>query len=561
MKYLLFPVMIIILSASSCRLENSDLTLDDLDDKQEITGEVTVDCSKYKNQKVEKILLNGEEYGSGQVLDLTESGFYRFEVFWTNGGYSNAEVIRIVILDKERGEAEWGLKKWIPKELSTDIMDDSEVSLIYPPDAPPGVNMPLIVLINDKFGHSASDFTASLGSQNFRIKSGIGSVQIPPGEHNNPDLIIGHRNFILETRATEKVPVLLQNVLSEDTFIPEGSFVKIESDLTLQEGLTLTIDTGSFVIIDPAVNIYVNGTLLIRGSQENPVVFTCSDPAGTWGGIIGKSSGHRIRASHAIFCQSGYHTGDGYDYGHAHRQALFYSENGILSFSHCYMIDHAGQVFYPVSSTLDIQHSLVQRAKTGGQINSSRLTVWHCIFTDFPDDSQFYRDEDNDCLYLSGSDATISQSLFMYAKDDGLDSGGDGGGDIQVTGTRFEAIFHEGAALSSGGTTTKSHTFKDCTFTNCGQGLELGYSSPNHMVTVDSCLFFENGIGIRYGDNYISQHQGIISVSNSESIFNYDRDIWNMVRDTWSADTFKMQFNNVMVSKEDPQYPNLLIHE
>ncbi len=553
--------MIFILSVYSCRITNQDLTLDDLHDKQEITGGTKIDCSRFKNQVVEKVFLNGEEYTNGQILDLSEAGFYRIEVIWTNAGNSNSDVIRIVILDKERGEAEWGLKKWTPASLSMDMMVDTKIKLIYPSAAPGDVNIPLVVLVNDEIGNSTSNYNASLGSLNFKIKRGIGSIQIPPEDRDDPNLDIGNRNFMVETTTTEKPPILLHGVYSEDISIPGGSLVSISSDLTMQEGTTLTIDTGSFVIISPAVNLYINGTLLIRGSPEDPVTITCSDPAGSWGGIIGKSSSHRIDACNAIFCQSGYHSGEGYNYGHAKRQALFYSENGILSFSHCYMIDHAGQVFYPVSSTLNLEYSLVQRAKTGGQINSSELQINHCIFTDFPDDSFAYQDEDNDCLYLSGSNAIINKSLFMFAKDDGLDSGGDGGGDIRVMDTRFEAIFHEGAALSSGGTTTKSHTISGCTFSNCGQGLELGYSSPNHLVTVDSCLFFENGIGIRYGDNYTYQHQGQITVSNSESVYNIDRDIWNMVRNTWSADTLKMQFNNVSVSREVPMYPNLLIHE
>ena len=108
---------------------------------------------------------------------------------------------------------------------------------------------------------------------------------------------------------------------------------------------------------------------------------------------------------------------------------------------------------------------------------------------------------------------------------------------------------------------SKYHVFTHCVFTNCGQGLELGYSSPNHRVTVDSCLFYGNGIGIRYGDNYVYEHQGTLSVSNSESIYNADRDVWNMLRESWSADTSKMQFRNVWVSVEIPMYPELKVRE
>ncbi len=94
---------------------------------------------------------------------------------------------------------------------------------------------------------------------------------------------------------------------------------------------------------------------------------------------------------------------------------------------------------------------------------------------------------------------------------------------------------------------------------DCGQGLELGFSSPDHLVTVDSSFFHKNGIGIRYGDNYEFPNNGYIRVSNSQSIENRTYDIWNMDREDWVADTAHMEFNNVWVTKANPMYPKLNI--
>ena len=96
---------------------------------------------------------------------------------------------------------------------------------------------------------------------------------------------------------------------------------------------------------------------------------------------------------------------------------------------------------------------------------------------------------------------------------------------------------------------------------DCGQGLELGYSSWAHQVVVDSCSFFRNGIGIRYGDNYEYPNSGYISVSNSVSLENITFDIWNMDREDWIADTFHMEFNNVWVTTGNLMYPQLKILE
>jgi len=557
MKSIYLFITISLLSLVSCSKSINGICIDDINDRDEIVGAINLNCEYYMNQKVNCLIVNDLEYRADRALTLSDAGFYRMVLFLEGSDPASPVVIRIVILDHERGEAEWGLKKWTPATKIKGQVDNQEINLMHPILVPEGVNVPLIVMTGKAQHMTNPYFQAHVGSNGFKIKQGIGSVQIPPTDLTGAVLTIDHRSLSVETRSFESPPIQLHGLLNSDITIPQGTNLHITNDLTIPSGLTLTINSGTFVSITPEINIYNEGNLVIKGTSENPVSFTCSEPGAFWGGIIGTTSGNSIKAVHAIFCFSGYHTGESYSYGHANRQALIYNERGNLSFEHCYFIDHVGQVFYPVSASLLLKNCLIQRAMTGGQINNSDLTIQACIFTDFPDDSQDYRDEDNDALYLMGSDAVISNSMFMYAKDDGLDSGGSGGGEIRVINSLFEANFHEGAALSSGGNVSKTHHFANCTFFNCGQGLELGYSSPNHLVTADSCLFLKNGIGVRYGDNYITQHLGKIAVTNSQSISNFEYDIWNMVRDSWSADTFKMEFSNVTVSREDPMYPQL----
>lgn len=546
---------------TSCDPLEADLSLDDLQDKQEITGTLLIDVNYFNGSKVERLLVNGFNHKPGDILSLDHAGYYRMEVFAKGTSPSSPAVLRIVLLDKERGEPEWGLNKWTPLPPTMGAIDEREVTLIHAPSAPSGIDIPLVVMVEGAPSSFAHSFLAKSGSMEFYIKKGVGSGLIPSDEVVDGKLTIDHRTFPLNIQLFDSPPLLLQNQLSADLHVEAGTYVRIEEDLTIPPGLSLIINEGAFIAIAPEVNIYNEGILGIEGSPELPVTFTCSEPGAFWGGIISTGEGNRMDASHAIFSRSGYHTGGSFSYGHAGRQALIYSEQALLNFDHCYMIDHVGQIFYPVSSTLNISNCLVQRAISGGQVNSTELSIRNSIFTDFPDDSQNYQDRDNDALYLMGSNAIISNSFFMYAKDDGLDSGGSSGGNIEVINSHFEAIFHEGAALSSGGSSTKYHHFSGCTFTNCGQGLELGYSSPKHLVKVDSCLFQNNGIGIRYGDNYTTPHQGRLLVSNSKSLYNAEYDIWNMLRENWSADTSKMEFNQVTVSMETPMYPHLALDE
>jgi hypothetical protein len=319
------------------------------------------------------------------------------------------------------------------------------------------------------------------------------------------------------------------------------------------------VHEGALILIDEAVDINVSGPVIFSGTPENPVLVTCSRDKKFWGGFITRVAGGTIDAQYTIFCQSGYHDSDGYNWGHAGRQALFYTEKSTLKLDHCFILDHVGQIFYPQYATLILDNILVQRAQTGGQLNYTNLSLHNSVLTDFPDDSYIFIDADNDALYLNASDAEIDNTTFMFAKDDGLDSGAGEGGDITVTNCRFEACFHEGAALSSISPAVKNHTFSGCVFTNCGQGLELGYSSPNHTAVADNCMFLNNGIGIRYGDNYDwSEVNGTMVVRNSFSLYN-DKDVWNMVRMNWSPRLEKLSFENTQVSRFSPQYPGLEI--
>jgi len=562
MRYKSIVLLILFAALFSCDTlpPETDLSLDDLNDMQEYTEGMVVACSTYGGERVDKLVVNGSLLSNPDVLELLNAGYYRIEINQGKSDQDSPEVIRIVILDSERGYPEWGLPPWTPLVPEYGEIGDQAVNLVYAASAPPGVAVPLIVLIGEELTLSDSNLDAEFGSLQFRIKRGIGSLQVP-AYSNETVLKIDHRNFLVKINSIDNPPLLLSGELTADTHIPAGSYINIPAELTIPEGITLSIGSGSFITIDPEVNIINNGLLFFAGSAGAPVTVTCSDAEAYWGGLIGRPAENRVEASYTIFSRSGHHTGGEYSYGHAGRQALFYSENGELKLDHCYMTDHIGQIFYPVSCILELTDCLIQRAKTGGQLNQSELVMDRCIFTDFPDDGYEYRDEDNDALYLDETSATISNSVFMYAKDDGLDSGASGGGEVLINNCTFEANFHEGAALSSGHSAIKLHRITNSLFTNCGQGLELGYSSPNHHVEVESCRFIRNGIGIRYGDCYDFPHHGYIRVRNSESLENSVYDVWNMNREHWAADTLHMSFENVHITIPNPMYPELITHE
>jgi len=509
-----------------------------------------------------KTTLNDKIIDISESYNVSEAGFYYLKIISYLDTISRRDNYEFVIIDEERGEAEWGLKVWTPRNFHESDIKNEEIKMIYPRAYVKNLNMPFIlkVIENNELTEAYYKYTNSVSASLSNIKRGIGSViLLPDNLANSVSFYIKDRTINLPVELEDPDWSSLDELIDSSMHVTNNSRIYIDKDISISEGASVQIEAGTVIAIGEGVNIMNHGVLIVNGTSENPVVFTCINNNDYWGGIISANSGSEIIAKHAIFSRSGYHHTGNYIYGHAKRQALFYMENSRLSLTNSYIIDNIGQIFYPTNSQLYIDSVLIQRAKSGGQINYSYISIENSLFTDFPDDSDNYIDEDNDALYLNASDADIQNSIFMYSKDDGIDSGADLGGTVNVNNCWFEATFHEGMALSSDNDVTKRHHIINCTFTNCGQGLELGFSSPNHIVTVDSCYFYANNIGIRYGDNYSRQVEGMLIVKNTASINNEDKDIWNMVHHIWQPLTEKMSFFNTSVSRTVEEYPDLII--
>jgi hypothetical protein len=512
---------------------------------------------------IRSAVLNDEEidFGTGSFIEFKENGYYEL-ILKYNDPLQPDDTFLFTTTTEERAFSEWGIKAWVPAEPEYSDLGSEDVEIIYPRRFTDSIKVPFIFYVRESGSVKpvyCKGKCLSSGDE-FNIKRGTGSVNIAASSvTGHTGFTIGGKSVSADLVKISDAPVSLNGSVNNTVIIPPNTLVRITGDLEIGSSGSLTVGEGSTILISEGCDINLNGPLIISGTELNPVFITCSRKEKYWGGFITRSQGGTINAKYTIFCQSGYHDSEEYAWGHAGRQALFYTENSTLTLDHCCITDHIGQVFYPENSSLNFDNILVQRVETGGQLNNSTLTLRNSVFTDFPDDSYIFSDNDNDALYLDGSDAVIENTTFMFAKDDGLDSGAGEGGEITVNSCWFEACFHEGAALSSIDPAVKNHYFNSCVFTNCGQGLELGYSSPHHTVVADNCSFLNNGVGIRYGDNYDwSEVDGRMLIRNSLSL-NNDRDVWNMVRMTWSPKIENLSIENTMVSRFCPQYPSLEI--
>ena len=483
-------------------------------------------------------LLNDEEVDLFSSFTLREAGYYELKIDAVTATDSINLFLQFVIIDSERGDSEWGLKKFTPKAIENKPFALVALDFFYPKRYPKDLSLPLVFSANtpkDEWG----DYYAHLSVDDHltTIKRGIGSILLPPDRSvNSLEVNLYNEKKNLDVIDIQPNYTQLDGPIESNTTLEEDGHYHITSDLTIEAATTLHISKGCILKIDEGVNIINNGQVFIDGSATQPVILACAESSSQWGGFISIGSDTRIEIQHAIFAQSGFHDDPAYQYGHAKRQALFFQDNSELIIRNAYAIDNIGQIFYLRNqSQLTIENTLIQRAKSAGEVSGSDAIISHCTFTDFPEYSSHYIDDDNDCIYLSRSNAHITDSAFMWSKDDGIDSGGNGGGEVKVDNCYFEGIFHEAIALSSGGAVTKNHEISHSVFRNNGQGIELGYSSPNHHVTVTDCHFEDNIIGVRYGDNYDRSVSGFMELSNCSFDTNIDKDIWNFVRSEWSS--------------------------
>ncbi len=532
-----FPVLFLALITACTEdvLLTGDLKVSEIETKTDYLAPIALE----KDLK-EDVWINGEkiEFVQG-VYALENAGFYEMMI-------GNSDPILFVLLDKERGGSEWGLKKWIPKEPLIQDNFNGEIEIIHPKNYWTNIAMPFVFRINGWTATEIINLSCTInGSNEFLMKNGVGTTSSPMIT-DEIQFSISNQTHSKTLQKFDAIDMVLNGTIDEHLTINPNTLVHVTNDISINEMASLTIMEGCILMINEGVNITNFGSIQFSGTATNPILVTCSETNKYFGGFISEGSSATITANNTFFTNFSFHSSSEYQYGHAKHQALFKSKATVLTFNNCYFLDTPGQVFYPENCELSITNCIVQRAKTSGQINGSTLIIDNSYFSDFPDDSQNYLDQDNDAIYLSGSDAIISNSMFLYAKDDGIDSGGGEGGVITLDNCKIEACFHEGMALSSNAPAVKLHSIKNSFIYNCQQGVELGYSSPEHTVIIDNCSIKNNYIGVRYGDNYEWNINGKITIDNS-IIQENTKNIWNMVHQTWAPKDENIIINNSTV--------------
>ncbi|MFP6873591.1 MAG: lamin tail domain-containing protein [Verrucomicrobiales bacterium] len=211
--------------------------------------------------------------------------------------------------------------------------------------------------------------------------------------------------------------------------------MRLTGDVTVPREHVLTVEPGTLVLLDGTIeaqsttgtDLIIQGTIDCRGSEEQPITFTASEPDAPWGQILfDQSEGANFtftnihRAGHS---PGGGHTGHG---------RVLRIIGSTVSFNDCNITDNRGKVGESgasggSNSAIILRRCHLARSVMGLETFDTDVLVEDCHFTDM---LGIYREDgvtdDNDAIYLHGAgegqSITLRNLVVAYIDDDGIDT-------------------------------------------------------------------------------------------------------------------------------------------
>ena len=572
-----FPGVSLVTSAQS--LTVTGLT-DKLDYADTVTFSVPTNVGFSYDVRLRTTPASTVVFGAGTNITITAPDFY--ELFVTRTDNTTLAVtnryVRFLVKSTPRNGSEWGLPPQVPFPLIQSASNEfagAHLRILAPQDFPAGYPVPIVAWAENANGHAvrANGLLAVAGHPSIQLRRGVGSgflsSNLPPGLLNytpNVGGLFTNRTINIESVTTWTTA----SGLLGNTVWPAGARIQVTGNLTVPPGVTLTVGAGAIIRLNGGIDITNNGSVVINGTADQPVVFMPTVRSQPWGGFISKTlNAGSVTGTGVIFTGSGAvpnwfpttnYMGGTID-SHRKEQPLFFCLGGQpINLSDAAAMFLAGQLGHSFTGVtpVSLTRFLMQRTTSGGEFTGANFTVNDSAFIECPDDTVNFVDGDNDALYLVSGSHNFTNSLFGWTKDDGIDSGGDGVGVLNYQSCWFEATFHEGNSLSG----LKNTKAFDTVYYDCGQGIEDGYGAGSGGPTgrVERCMFVECQSGVRHGDNYPSignGYPGLITATNCILLHNH-RDVFgfNWRSGGWTNSYGQMFINNNLFTVADTNFPN-----
>jgi hypothetical protein len=516
--------------------------------------------------------LNGRPVPTDVPVEVSEPQYYELNVHRQSKSSRTQEsrLVRFIVRASDRGNSEWGLPRWTPYPAIDSAAAEfagARLIIVTPAQYPTGFEIPVIARVEDvsgnRVGVNGSVLTPSFENRPLQLLRGIGSAFLPAGrEPNTISYAAGihglatPKKIVIESSTSWRIAA--PNITSSTDW-GENARIRVTAGtagaMRVAAGATLTIGSGSVIAVEPDVEIIVEGRIVVNGTMERPVVFTCRDRKVPWGGFLFEKSTSHGEFTGTILTGSGadpswFDHNPGHGGSHRHNQCLFYLSNGAnVTLTDCWLVENHGQAGHGEKAYLTMTRCLIQKCITGGQYNGGAVTLDDCAVIEFPSATIPFADADNDGFYLTGGAHSLTDCLIGWALDDGIDAGADAAGTVTVHHCWFESSYHEALAWSG----SKICTVTDTVTINCGQGFECGYGAPD--VNTVHCLSTANAVGARFGDNYDWTYNGFLKVRDSLLLFN-QRDIWGRAWDNWTVHLTQMDLHNNYVTIPDTDFPD-----
>jgi len=542
------------------------ITIDGVTDKKVYADRVTFTVRSEAGSDF-TATLNGKPVPVGAAVEVNEPEYYELNVLKQArvSRTQESRLVRFIVRAKDRGDTEWGLPRWTPYppiDSAAAEFAGARLVIVTPAQYPTGLEIPVIARVEDAAGArvGVNGLVTAAGFPNHPLPllRGVGSAFLPAAKEPNT---ISYPAAIHALATPKKIVIegstnwrtVPAGTLSSANW-GENARIRITGKLTVAAGATLTIGSGSVILLDPGIALAIEGRIAVNGTTLRPVVFTCRDRNVPWGGLVFEKSTSRGDFTVTIFTGSGadsnwFSHNPGHGSSHRHEEPLLFVSNAAhVTLTDCSLVENRGQGGHGEGGYLTMTRCLVQKCITAGQYNGGAVTLDKCALIEFPSATAPFADADNDGLYLTGGAHVLTNCLIGWSLDDGIDAGSGSAGSVAVHHCWFESSYHEALAWSE----TRVCTAADSVAINCGQGIECGFGAPD--VNTVHCLSTANAVGARFGDNYDWTYNGFLKVRDSLLLFN-QRDIWGRAWDNWTIHLTQMDIQDSYVTIPDGNFP------